>query len=252
MELENLSFQYGKQTVLDAVSARIGKGKITTIIGANGSGKTTLLYLMTKNLKPVSGGVYLDGKNIQQIRLRDFSRQVAIVHQSNSAPNDVTVKSLVAYGRSPHDSFYRRRTGQDEEIVSWAMQVTNVYNYRDRPISTLSSGQRQRVWIAMALAQKTEILMLDEPTTYLDIRYQVQILNLIRNLNQELGMTIVMVLHDINQALCYSDEVIGLKEGRVIVQGGLRESINNATLQEIFDVNLKVLEMQEHRFVLAV
>lgn len=252
MELKNLSFQYGKQAVLHGVSARIKEGKITTIMGANGSGKTTLFYLMTKNLRPLSGGVYLNGKNIREIPLKDFSRKVAIVHQYNSAPNDTSVKTLVAYGRTPYASFYRRSSSEDEEVVDWAMRVTNIYKHKDKPISTLSGGQRQRVWIAMALAQKTEILLLDEPTTYLDIRYQIQIMNLIKTLNRDLGMTIVMVLHDINQAIYYSDEVIGLKDGRVIVQGELHEAINSATLQEIFDVPLKVLEMQDYKYVLAV
>lgn len=252
MELKNLSFQYGKQTVLQGVSARIKKGKITTIMGANGSGKTTLFSLMTKNLRPLDGAVYLNGQNIREIPLKDFSRKVAIVHQYNSAPSDTSVKTLVTYGRTPYASFYRRSSREDEEVVDWAMQVTNVYKYKDKSISTLSGGERQRVWIAMALAQKTEILLLDEPTTYLDIRYQIQILNLIQSLNREFGMTIVMVLHDINQAINYSDEVIGLKEGRVIIQGELNEVVNSASLQEIFDVPLKVLEMEEYKYVLAV
>jgi len=252
MEIKDLSFQYGKQTVLQSISARIRKGRITTIMGSNGCGKSTLFYLMTKNLKPVSGGVYLNGKNIQEICLKEFAKKVAIVHQYNSAPNDTTVRTLVAYGRTPYSSFYRRSGSEDEEAIDWAMRVTNIYEYKDKPLCTLSGGQRQRVWIAMALAQKTEILLLDEPTTYLDIRYQIQILSLIKSLNKDLGMTIVMVLHDINQAIYYSDEVIGLKEGRVIVQGELNEAINSATLQEIFGVNLKVVETKDCKYVLAV
>lgn len=253
MEVRDLSFQYGNQAVLQSVSARIKRGKITTIMGVNGCGKSTLFYLMTKNLRPLSGGVYLDGTNIQRIRLRDFSKRVAIVHQYNTAPNDTAVKTLVAYGRTPYAPFYRRsHSDEDEEVIDWAMRVTNVYQHRDRPISLLSGGQRQRVWIAMALAQKTEILLLDEPTTYLDIRYQLQILNLIRSLNRDLGMTIVMVIHDLNQAIHYSDQVIALKEGGVIVQGDISQALDSATLQEIFGVNLKVLEIKDLKYVLAV
>ncbi len=252
MEIRDLSFQYGRNLVLKSVSAFIEKGKITTIMGANGCGKSTLFNLMTKNLKPLRGGVYLENTDIQRIGLKDFSRKVAIVHQYNSAPGDITVRELVAYGRTPYFSFYGRKDCEDGEIIDWAMNVTNIYRYRDKPVSTLSGGQKQRVWIAMALAQKTGILLLDEPTAYLDIRYQIQILDLIRMLNRELGITVVMVLHDINQAICYSDEIIGLKDGKVAVRGKADEVITGAVLHDIYGVNLKILETENGKYVLTV
>lgn len=252
MEIRELYFKYGKKDILKSVSATLEQEKVTTIIGPNGCGKSTLLNLMTKNLKPLKGKIFLDDKNIQNIRLKDFAKKVAIVHQYNYAPKDITVKDLVSYGRVPHISFYKKNTGENEEIIDWAMNITNVYKFKDKEISTLSGGQRQRVWIAMALAQKTKILFLDEPTTHLDIRYQIQILNLIRTLNEDFNMTIVMVLHDISQAIYYSDVIIGLKDGKVIAHGEAKEVINKSTLSKIFNVNLKMIEENSMKYVLPV
>lgn len=251
MEINNLSFFYGKNAVLRSVSMRIEKGRVTSILGPNGCGKTTLFHLMTKNLNPSDGGIYLDGKNIRSIPLREFAKKVAIVHQYNTAPQDVTVRTLVAYGRTPYTSFYRQYSGEDMEIIEWAMEMTGILQHGDTPISALSGGERQRVWIAMALAQKTDILLLDEPTTYLDIRYQIQVLGLIRRLNRELGITIVMVLHDINQAIHYGDEIIGMEGGRLVVAGSAEKVINSDILREIFHVRLDVLEVEQKKFVLA-
>lgn len=172
-------------------------------MGANGCGKSTLFSLMTKNLDPAKGKVLLGGKNIARLRLNEFARKVAIVHQYNTAADDITVERLVSFGRTPHLGMMGIRGEEDERYVNWAMEVTNVSQFRERELSRLSGGQRQRVWIAMALAQGTEILFLDEPTTYLDIRYQIEILELVRKLNREFGMTIVMVLHDINQSIYF-------------------------------------------------
>lgn len=252
MEVKHVSFQYGREPTLVSVSARIPKGKITTLIGPNGCGKTTLLQLMTKNLKPSAGAIYLEGTDIKEISLRSFSKKVAIVHQYNTAPKDISVKNLVAYGRTPYRSFYKGLSQEDEFTIDWAMETTEIRDLQDRPMDSLSGGQRQRVFIAMALAQKTEILFLDEPTTYLDIRHQIHILELLQRLNRDYGMTIVMVLHDLNQSIYYSDEIIGMKEGRIVIHGKTGDVINRNTLYEIFDIHLKLLHANRQSYVLGV
>ena len=228
MEVRDLHFAYGKNKVLKGVSLKIEEGKITTIMGANGCGKSTLFSLMTKNLYPGKGNIFLKGKNIQNLNLKEFARKVAIVQQYNSASDDITVENLVAFGRTPHKKMMQGDSAEDERMIEWALEVTNLTEYRDREVPRLSGGQRQRVWIAMALCQGTKTLFLDEPTTYLDIRYQIEILQLVKKLNQEFGITIIMVLHDINQAIAYSDNVIGMKDGKVLVEGDPEEVITEA------------------------
>lgn len=252
MEIRNVSFAYGREPILTSVSARIPKGKITTLIGPNGCGKTTLMHLMTKNLNPSAGTIYLEGKDIRDIGLRSFSQKVAIVHQYNTAPNDISVKNLVAYGRTPYRAFCRGLGEEDEDAIRWAMETTQILDLQNRQIHSLSGGQKQRVFIAMALAQKTDILFLDEPTTYLDIRYQIQILELLQRLNRDCGMTIVMVLHDLNQSICYSDEIIGMKQGRIVIQGKTGEVINRDALYDIFDIHLKIFNADRQSYVLTV
>lgn len=250
MEIRNLNFAYGENKILSDFSFNIHKGKITTIIGGNGCGKSTLFNLMTKNLKASSGEIFLDGENIRDIKLKDFAKKVAIVHQHNTAPEDITVKQLVAYGRTPYVHYRRRDHQEDERLINWAMEVTEVTAYQDRCLSELSGGQRQRVWIAMALAQNTKILFLDEPTTYLDVRYQIQLLHLIKRLNKEHGITIVMVLHDINQAIHYSDEIIGLGKGKLIAGGKPDEVITVANIEAIYGLALEISYIQGKKYVL--
>lgn len=252
MEVKTLSFAYGKNRVLKDISFRIKEGDITTIMGANGCGKTTLFSLMTRNLYPRRGDIFLKGKNIQNLGLKEFARRVSIVHQYNTSSDDITVERLVSFGRTPHMKMMRGRSEEDERLIRWAMEVTNVEKYRDREISRLSGGQRQRVWIAMALAQNTKILFLDEPTTYLDIRYQIEILELVKKLNREFGITIIMVLHDINQAIYFSDCVIGLKDGLVEMEGDPQEVITRESIRSLYGIELDVTKVGEKKFVLTV
>ena len=252
MEVRNLSFSYGKNWVLKDTSFQIEEGKITTIMGANGCGKSTLFNLMTRTLYPGKGNIFLRGKNIQNLALKEFARKVSIVHQYNSSADDITAERLVSFGRTPYMKLMQGRSEADERQVRWAMEVTNTEKYRDREISRLSGGQRQRVWIAMALAQNTKILFLDEPTTYLDIRYQIEILKLVQKLNREYGITIIMVLHDMNQAIHYSDRIIGLKDGHVAAEGAPDEIITPESIRELYGITLGVTEVEGEKFVLTV
>ena len=252
MEVRNLSFSYGKNWVRKDTSFQIEEGKITTIMGANGCGKSTLFNLMTRNLYPGKGNIFLRGKNIQNLALKEFARKVSIVHQYNSSADDITAERLVSFGRTPHMKLMQGRSEADERQIRWAMEVTNTEKYRDREISRLSGGQRQRVWIAMALAQNTKILFLDEPTTYLDIRYQIEILKLVQKLNREYGITIIMVLHDMNQAIHYSDRIIGLKDGHVAAEGAPDEIITPESIRELYGITLGVTEVEGEKFVLTV
>ena len=249
MEGKNICFSYGDTPVIWDLDFQIKKGKITTVIGANGCGKSTLFQLLTKSLIPKSGQIFLYGRDVKTIHPREFAKRVAIVHQYHSAPDDMTVEQLVSLGRTPF-LHCGCRNKKDDEIIQWAMEVTEVKGFAHREISRLSGGQRQRVWIALSLAQNTNILLLDEPTTYLDIRYQIEILELIRRLNKEYGMTIVMVLHDLNQAIHYSDEVIGLKDGTVAMKGNPNQVITQESLQEIYGIRLRVTQVGEELCVL--
>lgn len=252
MEVRNLFFSYGKNKVLKNASFKIEEGKITTIMGANGCGKSTLFNLMTKNLYPGKGNIFLQGKNIQNLSFKEFARKVSIVHQYNSSADDITVEQLIAFGRTPYRKIMQNRSDEDERFIEWAMEVTDVEKYRQTEMSRLSGGQRQRVWIAMALAQNTKILFLDEPTTYLDIRYQIDILELVKKLNTEYRITIIMVLHDINQAIRFSDRIIGLKDGCVVVQGNPEEVVDEECIKQLYGISLGVTTIDGQKFVVTV
>lgn len=252
-QIRGLSFAYGKHTVLKGLDVDLHAGRITTLIGANGCGKSTLFHLMTKNLRPDAGRILLRDQDISACRLRDFARQVAIVHQYNTAPADLSVEKLVAYGRTPYQTMGLSPDPEaDAEKIRWALEITHTDKYRDKPVAELSGGQKQRVWIAMALAQGTQVLFLDEPTTYLDIRYQLQILHLIRQLNREYGMTIVMVLHDINQSLHYSDEIVAMSDGQVCAHGLPEEIVTPQLIRRVYDVDLAIRPVDGKPFVIPV
>lgn len=252
-QIRGLSFAYGKHTVLKGLDLDLHAGRITTLIGANGCGKSTLFHLMTKNLRPDAGRILLRDQDISACRLRDFARQVAIVHQYNTAPADLSVEKLVAYGRTPYQTMGLSLDPEaDAEKIRWALEITHTDKYRDKPVAELSGGQKQRVWIAMALAQGTQVLFLDEPTTYLDIRYQLQILHLIRQLNREYGMTIVMVLHDINQSLHYSDEIVAMSDGQVCAHGLPEEIVTPQLIRRVYDVDLAIRPVDGKPFVIPV
>lgn len=252
-DIKGLTFSYGTNEVIKGLDLSIKQGKVTTLIGANGCGKSTLFNLITKNLRPNSGEIRLEGKDISQVKLKDFARQVAIVHQYNTAPADISVEKLVAFGRTPYHGFGSpSNSEEDEEKIKRALEITNTEKLKDKAVAQLSGGQKQRVWMAMALAQDTKILFLDEPTTYLDIRYQLQILKLVRKLNEEYGMTVIMVLHDINQSLYYSDEIVAMKDGRITAQGKPEEIITSELIKNVYYVELGISAVNGRPFVLPV
>lgn len=231
--LEKLSLSYdGKTIVVHELDLSIEPGTVTALVGPNGCGKSTLLRGISRLLAPAYGSVYLNSKDIHKMKAKDLARQLGILPQSPTAPEGLTVHELVAQGRYPHQSWFQQWSGEDERIVNEALVTTNLTMFADRPVDTLSGGQRQRAWIAMALAQQTDILLLDEPTTFLDLAYQMDVLDLLQSLNLEVS-TIVMVLHDLNQAARYADTIVALRGGQIVAQGTPDEIM---TVENIFQV----------------
>ncbi len=246
MEVENVVYSHDQKTNhINQLSVEIELGKITTIIGPNGCGKSTLLGLLSNQYLPQKGTVKLRNQHLQQYKLKEIAKRIAIVHQENIAPGDLTIESLVSYGRLPHRTMFKTDKEKDYAVITWALKETNLLELKKERIDTLSGGQRQRVWIAMVLAQQTPYLFLDEPTTYLDLYYQYEILELIKHLNQSFGLTIVMVFHDINQAIRYSDEIITMKHGKVMKKGSPEIVITEELLQEIYEVDVLIKKETE-------
>ncbi|WP_340084733.1 ABC transporter ATP-binding protein [Siminovitchia sp. FSL H7-0308] len=241
MEIENITFSYNnKAKHLDGISGKIDIGKITTIIGPNGCGKSTLLGVLSNHHQPQHGKVILDGKNVENYKPKQLAKKLAVVHQENKASPDMTVERIVSYGRIPYKSMFSSLTDEDKRAIEWALSCTNLIKKRKKRLDQLSGGERQRVWIAMSLAQETSILFLDEPTTYLDIYFQYEILELIKRLNVEHGLTIVMVLHDINQAIRYSDMMIVMQNGKVMEKGAPEDVVTAELIRDIYGVQAVV------------
>ncbi|MGO1581272.1 MAG: ABC transporter ATP-binding protein [Peptoniphilaceae bacterium] len=250
MEVKKLNFYYGDNHVIKDLSVKFKRGKITTLLGSNGCGKSTLFKLCTKELKSLRGIIKLDGEDIEKINQKEFAKKVAIVHQQNRIMGDISVKDLVSYGRNPYLNFMQGPGDKDIEKIEKAIYMCGLEEIQNKSINLLSGGQKQRVWIAMSIAQDTEILFLDEPTTYLDIKYQIEILELIKKLNKDLSKTIIMVLHDINQALMYSYEVIGMYKGKVEFQGNPREMLTEESMSKIYDTQLTIEKFKDRLIVL--
>ncbi len=253
MEINGISYSHdGKTMHLKDVTGKIEKHKITTIIGPNGSGKSTLLGILAKNYLPLKGEVILDGKQIHQFRPKEFAKKVGVVHQQNSAPADMTVEKLVSFGRIPYRSFFSNETEEDKRAIERALEQTKLLDKRRKPVSALSGGERQRVWIAMTLAQQTPYLFLDEPTTFLDIYYQYEILELVKQLNREHGLTIVMVLHDMNQAIRYSDKILVMKNGQLIAEGDPKTVITEKLIQDVYGIKMLIKEDEAGLYTIPV
>ena len=229
--------------IFDGLDLDIREGVVTTLIGANGSGKSTLFNLLTKNLKPQAGGIFLRSGDVSALRLKDFAKLVAIVHQRNSAPGDLSVEKLVGYGRYPFQGLGQKRDAdEDERMVAWALETTGLSELADAPVASLSGGQAQRAWIAMVLAQETAIMLLDEPTTWLDISHQIDLLELLSELNREKGYTLAAVLHDLNQACRYASHLIALREGKIVAQGAPKEIVTAELIERIYGLRCMIID----------
>jgi iron complex transport system ATP-binding protein len=237
---DQLSVGFGDQTVIHQLSLAVEQGEILSLIGPNGSGKSTLLKSLSRSLKPSEGSVWLDGRDLHSYSAKKLACQLAMLHQGSATPSDLTVRDLVAYGRFPYQNWWHGDAPENLKILEWALTQTGLLPLASRQIKTLSGGERQRAWIAMALAQKPRLLLLDEPTTYLDISHQLEILDLIRRLNQEQAITIVMALHDLNYAARYSDTVAVLSQGNLYAVGRPDAVITPKTLREVFGVEADV------------
>ncbi|MBK3583131.1 ABC transporter ATP-binding protein [Streptomyces microflavus] len=232
---------YGGRAVIDDLDVSIPPGVVTTIIGPNGCGKSTLLRTLTRLLKPARGTVVLDGEDIGRLRTRDVAKKLGLLPQAPVAPEGLTVGDLVARGRHPHQSWLRQWSSDDAGVVERALAMTGVADLADRPVDSLSGGQRQRVWISMTLAQGTDLLLLDEPTTYLDLAHAIDVLDLVDDLHES-GCTVVMVLHDLNLATRYSDNLIVMRAGSILAQGHPRDVITAELLYEAFGLQAKVID----------
>jgi len=241
LEAKNLTLAYDRVEVATDLSVSIPDGRITVIVGANACGKSTLLRALARLLKPKSGVVLLDGESVHRLPTKTVAAKLGILPQSPVSPESITVADLVARGRYPHQKWFKQWSKADEEAITAAMASTNTLDLATRSVDELSGGQRQRVWIAMALAQGTDILLLDEPTTYLDVAHQIDVLDLLVDLNQSEGRTIVLVLHDLNQACRYSHHLVAMREGSVVVEGAPADVVNEALVRDVFDLDAKVV-----------
>ena len=234
---KNLKVGYDGHIIVPNFDIEIRAGKITSIIGANGCGKSTVLKAIGRIIRSESGCIMINDRNIADMKNKEIAQQMAILPQSPTAPGTLTCNELVAYGRFPYQKGFGKLSKEDKEIVEWSLSVTNMTDFSNRPIASLSGGQRQRVWIAMALAQQTGIILLDEPTTYLDLAHQLEVLELLKKLNQEQKTTIVMVLHDLNLASRYSDYLLAMKNGKIERHGTPNEVMTGKMFSECFGID---------------
>jgi iron complex transport system ATP-binding protein len=240
IETKNLSLSYGETLIIDELNLKIPQGEITVFIGANGCGKSTLLRSIARLLKPKSGAVILEGEAIARLSTKEVAKKMAILPQSPTAPEGLTVLQLVKQGRYPHQSWLKQWSEEDERKVIDALKATRLEDLKERPVDSLSGGQRQRAWIAMTLAQDTDVILLDEPTTYLDMAHQIEILDLLFELNEKRKRTVVMVLHDLNLACRYAHNIVALKSQKVYAQGKPEYVINSTTVKNVFSMDCVV------------
>jgi iron complex transport system ATP-binding protein len=242
LSTRNLTLGYDRTKIIKNIDLTIPQGKITALVGANGCGKSTLLRGLARLLKPYGGSVYLDSTDLFKLSTKAVAKKLGILSQSPVAPEGLTVKDLVACGRYPYQNWLQQWTKEDERLVEIALEITRIKELAERELDTLSGGQKQRAWIAMALAQDTDILLLDEPTTFLDLAHQIEVLDLLWELNQTQGRTLVMVLHDLNQACRYADYLVALKQGSIYSQGKPEEMMRENMVLEVFGLECRIVD----------
>jgi len=240
IDVRGLKISYEKKVIVEDFSAVLEKGKITTIIGPNGSGKSTVLKAIARVIKKDKGDVLFDNMDINSISRKSLAKRLAFLMQTNSVPYNFTVKQLISYGRIPYQKWYELKDDNHDEIVEWAMKESNTKRMEDRLVSSLSGGERQKVWIAVTIAQKPEMLLLDEPTTYLDICHQLEIMQLVKDLNTNHGITVVMVLHDLNQAAQFSDNILVIKDGDIVNYGSPQKVITKELLESVYNIEADI------------
>ncbi|MBB3141529.1 ABC transporter ATP-binding protein [Halomonas organivorans] len=242
---EGLHAGYESRRVLDGVDLAVAEGKLTVLLGPNGSGKSTLLKTLARTLTPSAGRVCLDGEDIHRRNTREVAQRLGLLPQGPSAPEGLTVRQLVGMGRFPHQRLWRQDAERDARAIREAMAYTDVTDFAERSVDALSGGQRQRCWIAMVLAQQTDLILLDEPTTFLDLKVQVDLLELLSRLAHEHGRTLLLVLHDLNLAAAYADRLVMMRDGRIVASGTPREVFTASHLKRVFDLDAHVLEDPE-------
>ena len=241
IEVKGLWAAYEDRMFIEEKNLKLPKGNITIIIGANGCGKSTLLKVISRILPAKRGEVRIDGMDIRKEKAEHIAKKVAVLPQTPTCPDAITVRELVSYGRFPYRKVIRGMSRHDIEQVDWALEKTGLTEISGRLVTELSGGQRQRAWIAMTLAQETEMILLDEPTTYLDMAYQLDVLQLLERMNREKQLTIVMVLHDLNEACRFADHIIGLKNGKVVCEGRPADVITRENIREIYGIDAKLV-----------
>ncbi len=241
LETQHLTLGYAGTPIIQDLYLGIPSEKITTLVGPNGCGKSTLLRGLARLLKPHRGAVYLDGTDIAKRSTKEVAKRLGILPQSPIAPEGLTVRDLVAQGRYPHQNWLQQWSKEDETMVNWALDLSGMTELAERPLDHLSGGQRQRAWVAMALAQNTEILLLDEPTTFLDLAHQIEILDLLTELNEMQRRTIVMVLHDLNQAARYADHLVVIEQGQIYDQGTPEQVMTKTMVAKVFGVESRIV-----------
>ncbi len=241
LQAQGLSLGYGDRRIVDDLTLTVPTGKVTVIVGPNACGKSTFLRGLARLLPPSSGSVLLDGKSIHSIPSREVALRLNILPQGPIAPDGITVTDLVSRGRHPHQGYFRRWTAEDDAAVTAALTATDTLALAGRAVDELSGGQRQRVWIAMALAQRTGVLLLDEPTTYLDVSHQVEVLDLLTDLNETEGATVVMVLHELNLACRYADHLVVMKDGAVVTAGPPGSVLTETVVEQVFGMRCRVV-----------